>query len=30
MQGGIHPDFTGADYLEILIAAKAGAEVRLF
>ena len=30
MQGGIHPDFTGADYLEILKAAKAGAEVRLF
>ena len=30
MQGGIHPDFTGADYLEILNAAKAGAEVRLF
>ena len=30
MQGGINPDFTGADYLEILKAAKAGAEVRLF
>lgn len=25
MQGGIHPDFTGATYLQLLAAAKAGA-----
>jgi len=25
MQGGIHPDFTGATYLDIVAAAKAGA-----